>query len=446
MIENVVHRYEPRGAALRLFSTKDGEVLLDGPAGTGKSMAALYRLHLACLKHKNIRCLVVRKTNVSLAATTLVTYENKVAKEAIANGTVHWYGGSQRRPPAYQYRGGSEIVVGGMDKPEKVLSSEYDLIFVDEATELTETDWETLGTRLRNGVLSWQQQIAACNPGPPSHWLNKRATVKRLISRHHDNPRYYSAEGKLTPEGVDYIEGKLGALTGVRKLRLKDGTWAAAEGLIYEDYDPAVHIVDPFPIPHDWPRYWAVDFGFTNPMVVQMWAKDPDGRLFLYREFYRTRRTVAEHCEDIARVLMESPQKDADGLWRGRWTEPRPSAVLADHDAEGRVVFERGLGIHTTPADKRVNLGIETTQERFKTHRIFILSDALVSMDEALREAGRPVCTADELTGYIWDIKPDGSSQERPRKEDDHGMDAMRYMVAEADMGRRPRYRSFSVR
>src|SRR6185312_5349871 len=95
-----------------------------------------------------------------------------------------------------------------------------------------------------------------------------------------------------TPQGADYI-AKLDALTGVRYERLRGGKWAAAEGLIYDGFSPTVHlhkhIGEP---PPEWARYWAVDFGFTNPFVWQAWAMDPDGRLYLYREIYRTQTLV----------------------------------------------------------------------------------------------------------------------------------------------------------
>jgi PBSX family phage terminase large subunit len=443
----LVVTYQPRGAALKLFKSKDSEILLDGPAGTGKSVAGLFRLHLACLKHKKIRCLLIRKTGVSLAATTLRTYEENVAEHALSMGIVRFFGGNARRPPAYQYRGGSEIVIGGLDKPEKVLSSEYDIIFVDEATELTETDWETLHSRLRHGKLPWQQQIAACNPSFPHHWLNKRPSVTRLISRHSDNPKYVNEDGTFTPEGRDYMD-KLDKLTGVRKLRLRDGKWVAAEGLVYEDFDPAVHVIDPFPIPDEWTRYWVIDWGFTNPFVCQFWAQDPDGRLYLYREIYRTRRTVDQHCEQIAQLVMENPVKDEDEAWRGTWKEPQPYSILCDHDAEDRQTFENELDLSTDAADKKVDAGIQTAQARFRLAddgkpRVYFMRGCVVSIDTDLRESGKPTSTIEEVPGYVWDIKPGGELQERPRKVDDHGMDGFRYLCKELDQGSQPRYRSF---
>lgn len=437
-----VVRYEPRGAARELFRTRDSEVAMAGPAGTGKSLACLFRLHLAALHNPGIRCLIVRKTAVSLGSTTLVTFENKVAGAALKAGIVRWFGGSLREAACYRYANGSQIVVGGMDKPEKVLSAEYDLVFADEATELSITDWETLGTRLRNGKLSWQQQIAACNPGPPTHWIKQRADrggMTMLTSLHRDNPAYVRADGTLTPQGADYM-AKLDALTGVRKLRLRGGIWAAAEGLIYDGFDPAVHLIDPFPIPTDWPRWWSVDFGYTNPAVVQWWAEDPDGRLYLYREIYRTRRLV----EDLAKDILALVQDD-----NGAWKEPRPRAIVCDHDAEDRATLERHLGnMSTTAAKKAVGTGIQAVQARLRPAgdgrpRLMLMRGTLVERDSDLEAAKKPTSTEEEVTGYVWAVKPGnaGGLKEEPVKADDHGMDALRYAVMERELGSVPNVR-----
>ncbi|MFF2964243.1 phage terminase large subunit [Streptomyces sp. NPDC057963] len=444
-------RYEPRGAAQDLFRIRDSEVVVAGPAGTGKSLACLFRLHFAALSTSGIRCLIVRKTAVSLGSTTLVTYEKKVAVDALSRGIVRWFGGSAREAPSYRYANGSVIVVGGMDKPEKVMSAEYDLVFADEATELTLTDWESIGTRLRNGVLSWQQQLAACNPAQPKHWIKHRAergAMRMLVSRHKDNPAYINQDGTPTEKGRDYF-AKLDALTGVRRLRLRDGIWAAAEGLIYEGWDDDAHLIDSFPVPPSWPRWWAVDFGYSNPFVLQCWAEDPDGRLYLYRELYRTQRLVEDHAIDILRLVRRCA--DCCGSTRDghecqtcetcalEWTEPRPQAVICDHDAEDRATLERHLGLPTTAARKTVSPGIQAAQSRLKPAgdgkpRLFLMRDALVDRDQALDESKRPACTAEEVPGYVWAVKPGGEAKEEPLKKDDHGMDTLRYVVAQHDL------------
>lgn len=443
MTATTVIRYEPRGAAAELFHATAAEVVLSGPAGTGKSLACLWRLHLACLAVPRIRCLIARKTAVSLTSTTLVTFEQRVAKGALDARLVRWFGGSMREAAAYRYADGSTIVVGGLDKPEKVLSSEYDLIFCDEATELSVTDWETLGTRLRHGVLSWQQQIAACNPAHPTHWIKQRADAGRMTmlhSRHADNPAYVNADGSYTAAGEAYM-AKLDALTGVRRLRLRDGKWAAAEGLVFEGWDPAVHLVDALPDGSElWPRWWSVDFGYVHPFVLQCWAEDGDGRLWLYREIHRTRRLVEDHARDILAIVRD-PRT-------GQWREPKPSAVICDHDAEDRATLERHLGRGTIAAKKTVSDGIQAVQARLKVQpdgrpRLYAVRTALVEPDKDLMEARKPLWFGDEVLSYVW---PDGgrggaAARENPVKEDDDSCDTARYAVAHRDLAGRPRIR-----
>jgi phage terminase large subunit len=441
---DTVVRYEPRGAALDVFKTRASELVIAGPAGTGKSLACLWRLHLAALNNPGIRALIVRKTAVSLGSTTLVTYEKKVAAQALAAGVVRWFGGSPREAPCYRYANGSVIVVGGLDKSEKIMSAEYDLVFADEATELTVTDWESIGTRLRNGILSWQQQIAACNPAHPKHWLRQRCdqgAAKMLVSRHRDNPAYVNADGTLTPQGADYFK-KLDALTGVRRLRLRDGVWAAAEGLIYESFDDAIHLIDEVKPTAAWSRWGAVDFGYTNPFVYQDWWEDPDGRLYLAAEVYFTRRLVEDHAERIKSLLYYPSGQPRSQL---------PRAIYVDHDAEDRATLERKLGLSTTPAHKSVSDGIQAVQSRLKVQpdgkpRLFIARNALLERDSELDTAALPTCTADEITGYVWAVKPGnkGGLKEEPVKANDHGCDALRYMSAARDLVGRPRVRWLS--
>ena len=174
-----------------------------------------------------------------------------------------------------------------------------------------------------------------------------------LESRHEDNPLLFGEDGEVTPEGVAYIS-KLDALTGVRYDRLRRGIWSAAEGLIYENYDPAHNLIDRFDVPADWVRWWSVDFGYTNPFVLQCWAEDPDGRLYLYREIYRTRRLVEDHARDVLREVQacleccrsNGPSHDCFTCLKcyTDWTEPRPRAIVCDHDAEDRATLERQIG------------------------------------------------------------------------------------------------------
>lgn len=430
------HTFTPRGAAIELMNNRSGEVLLAGPAGTGKSRACLEKLHLMALLNPGMKGLIVRKTAVSLSSTALDTWEKFVVREAMMDGSVWFFGGSARKPPAYVYANGSSVSIGGMDKPIKIMSSEYDVVYVQEATELVVDDVEAITTRLRNGVISFQQLMMDCNPEHPTHSLKQRCDSGKTVmlhSKHEDNPRYFDDDGNLTPEGKAYM-AKLDALTGVRKLRLRHGLWAAAEGVIYEEFNPAKHIVDRFEVPKEWTRWWSVDFGHTNPFVWQDWAQDPDGQLILVREIYMTGRLVEDHARKILDTVAPG----------GVWNCARPRAIVCDHDAEDRATLERHLGMATRPAKKNVSEGIDLFHSRLRPRGdgrpgLVLMRDAVVEKDKTLEDARKPVCTADEIPGYIWNPQKDA-----PIKENDHGCDAGRYVVEEVDNRQVARMRGWS--
>jgi hypothetical protein len=476
----LVHRYRPYGSAKDFFECRDHEVLLVGPAGTGKSRVAMEKLNLLALLNPGMRGIIIRKTLVSLGSTALVTWRKFVIPEAVLTGTISFYGGGPQESAGYRYDNGSFIAIGGMDKPAKVMSSEYDVVYVQEATDLDIDDWEALRSRLRNWVISFQQIIADCNPNVPWHWLKARAdrgATTAIPSRHQDNPMLFDhVLGDWTPEGRIYVFDILGGLTGVRRMRLLDGLWAAAEGLIYENYNPANNLVNQLTYkgsdgvehdgpPPEWPRYWSIDFGYTNPFVCQFWAEDPDGRLFLYREIYATRILAEDHARAILR-LVTTCQREAidpghkcevsahneDGCHRFlTWNEPRPHVIICDHDAEDRATLERHLGMSTVAAVKTKKAGIQAVDSRWRSAgdgkpRLFLCRDSLVRRDKDLEGRKLPCSTIEEVPGYVWAKTASGGEKEEPLDKDNHGMDACRYMVAYKDLALEPGIRALSNR
>ncbi len=401
---------------------------------TGKTRAILEWIHRRCATER-VRVLILRKTLESLKASALVTYQEQVlhefdGKQSVLDG-VTYFGGNRLRPSEFTYlASGSRIVVGGMDRASKVLSTEYDIIYTNECTELTLDEWEKLTGRTDRPSMDTTRPTSVvlgdCNPDAPTHWIKQRERDGGLAlwpSVHEDNPAMWDRHAKQwTAAGTRYIE-RLEGLTGVRYQRLRLGKWVAAEGQVYEGWDPAIHMVDRFEIPPEWPRYWVIDFGFVHPFVWQWWAQVPDGGLVRYREIYMTQRLVEDHA-----ALGMQVSKD----------EPRPSAIVTDHDAEDRATFERKTGYRTTPAHKTVSDGIQAVAERLRpvngTPRLQLMRDSLVERDRALADAALPTCTEEEVTSYVWNTTANRKKGEEPVKAYDHGMDATRYMVAHVDL------------
>jgi phage terminase large subunit len=313
-----------------------------------------------------------------------------------------------------------------MDNPDKFLSSEFDLIYVNQAEELTLDDWEKLGARAsgRAGNMPYAMIFGDCNPDVGTHWIVNRAGLKVLKSTHRDNPILYDPEtGEITEQGERTIS-ILKRLTSVRYKRGYQGLWVGSEGMVYEGWQEAVHMLDRFDIPEDWPRYRCIDFGFRNPFVCAWWAVDHDGNMYRYREIYMTERTVRAHAEQINK-LSEGESYVAN---------------IADHDASDRATLAEN-GIHTVAANKDILAGIEKVQQRLVVKEngkpgIFFLRDSLVEVDESLKSRYKPTCTEEEFPGYVFPERKEGrADDEKPVKVDDHGMDEVRYMVMYLDSG-----------
>ena len=370
---------------------------------------------------------MVRKTRESLLQSALVTFETDV----VVPGAARYYSGKGE----WRYRDGSVIVTGGLDKVTKIMSSEYDVIYVQEATEISEDEWEHLTTRLRRGTTPYQQIIGCCNPAGPNHWLKKRAEAGRLTlisSTHEDNPLLYSeASATYTEAGTAYL-AKLDALTGVRYQRLRQGLWVTAEGMVFADFDWNLHVIEPFRPPKLWPRYWSIDFGFTHPFCFQAWAKDEEGRLYRFCELYRTGMLV----EEAAHRIKE---------WMRKSGEDFPEAILCDHDAEGRATLEKHLGVGTIAASKSVSPGLQAVMKRLRLAedgkpRLFFLKGSSLARDPKLLAAKEPTSTEEEFELYLWQ---EGIKDSVPIKRYDHGLDALRYLCLFLDSPPVPMTRAF---
>lgn len=457
--KQINHSYNPRGGCKEIFECRDEEVLISGPAGTGKSRACLEKILLVCLLTPNTRALILRKTLRSLGSSALVTWRNYVAKEALATGTIVYYGGSSQEAAQYRFKNGSSVTIGGLDNATRIMSTEYDIVYVQEATEITIDEIEMIKTRLRNWKIGFQQLIMDCNPSSDKHPLKLRCNdgrCKLIESRHEDNPRLFDLldDGtyKVTKQGAKYI-AILDALTGVRHKRLRLGLWVSAEGIVYEEFDPAIHILpwsfdeegNRLPLPEEWDRVWVIDFGYVHPFVLKCYAIDEDGVAYMYREIYMTQRIVEEHASQIMELVTKREVTEwydhFNKVMRTKeqivWTEPKPIAIICDHDKEDRRTFEKHTGLGTIPAIKYVSEGIDLHKARLKGDefgpRFFLMADALVERDEDQAQALLPVCTADEYSSYAWKVTADGRKQDEPVKKDDDGVDVDRYLTMYLD-------------
>jgi phage terminase large subunit len=394
------------------------QAILSGPADTGKTITILYLLDQYAWQYAGAQLAIIRKTRSSMTGSVLQSFEQKILPK---DTPVRTRGGSH--VDWYDYPNGSRIWIGGMDKPEKVLSSERDVIYVNQVEELTLNDWEFLLTRAngRAGNMPFARVIADCNPGGRSHWILGRRDAGILEfheSRHEDNPTIYDqATGELTNSGRNRLAA-LDNLTGVRYERLRKGRWVSSEGIVFETYDPAIHHELNEPLsPIRW-YFASVDWGFTHPGVCLIWGVDGDGRMYLVRQYYLTRRTF-------------------NGYWLPLFLELQQefslTAFVCDPSEPNYLQEMTDVGLEAVKANNAIRPGIDATQERLRAQadgraRLYLLTDNLTERDEELAKRYAPACLEDELEVYIW---KDG--KEKPVDKDNHGCDAMRYAVMYAN-------------
>lgn len=405
------HTYLPVGGCKDLYYAQDTEVLISGPAGTGKSRACLEKLHDTLTEYPRARGLIVRKTRTSLTNSALVTYEDKVLDNNPAIiGNVHRLNRS-----IYSYPNGSELVVGGLDKPSRVMSTEYDVIYIQEAIELDDADWEALTTRNRNFVTPVQQVIADTNPDHPHHWLKKRCesgTVRYIESHHEDNPTLYF-NGVWSDEGLAYL-AKLDGLTSVRKERLRYGRWVQAEGVIYDNFDIRFNVSEDAEYNPAWSVTLGADDGYVHgdgpgyasyhPRVFLLAQETPIGGMNIFYEMYRTL------------TLEENQIKELNEL-------PYPQAEATYVDSSARQLKDRlgNSGYAIAGATHHVSEGI-------KNVRRLIGNEGGVHL---LKIHPRCVNLIREMSSYVYDKGATVAvvGEPKPLKVDDHGPDAIRYMT-----------------
>jgi phage terminase large subunit len=398
---------------------------MDGPAGTGKTRACLQKLHQAAINYPGMRGLMLRKTFESLKGSAMVTFTERVQPELDG---VEFFGGSKEKDAGYYYPNGSFVGVGGLDKAQKIMSKEFDMVYVVEATELTEHDWESITARLRYGVMPYQQLIADCNPDVQTHWLNQRCNAgrtTRLRSRHNDNPMLWDPRaGQWTAFGEQYMR-VLNALTGVRKRRLADGEWCAAEGQVYEAYDAAVHVVDDSDLTDVWFRWHVcgVDWGYTKPGVLSLYGVDGDGRMVERAEQFMTRRTIDWWIEQAT----EFDRGYGDVIF------------VCDPSEPGYIQQFVDAGLNAEAANNDILIGINVVTQRLRQAgdgrpRLAFHRDALRQVDLRLQDDKKPTRVIEEFGSYVWPPGAKSTRHERPVDEDNHGMDALRYACMFVDV------------
>ncbi|MFI6884531.1 hypothetical protein [Streptosporangium canum] len=257
------------------------------------------------------------------------------------------------------------------------------------------------------------------NPDGPQHWLKTNYLDRAALWLDHDG-RLHRLDGddrlnlsrfsfkladnpNLSPQ---YVADVSSEFTGLWYRRLILGEWCLAEGVVYESWDPARHVVAELPAIPRWLAL-ALDHGTTNPFHTLMLGLGIDGRLYVGHEWrwdskkQRGSLTDAEYSERL--------RAWADGLGI------RPEYTIVDPSAKSFRVRPHRDGITSTLADNEVVDGIRATASLCATDRLLVSAQC----PKLIRE----------IPGYAWDPDASEKGEDKPIKVADHGVDAPRYGV-----------------
>ncbi len=386
-----------------LFQTNSEIVLLEGPSGTGKSTASMLYLFTMADRYPGARILIARKTRASMSETVLKTLETLPHGKWLARTS----GGQRAWRQKYIERNDSEYIILGLDNVDRIMSGDYDIIYLCEATECSRQEFENLVTRLRNGVTPIQQIILDYNPSHPLHWINQlkdvetdHGTIKveRIKTNHKDNTVLWdAANARWTERGTKYMAHLEATLTGVRRRRLLLGEWAASEGLVYAEYERCLVMGGKLDVPASRVAV-GVDWGWTKPTCFSVGVLDTKDTLHIVDEVYRERMS-RENLESEANRIME--KWGAEVFY---CDARRPEAI---HEL-------RSLGIPVRPNKlQSIESGISLVEQRIISDRLKVW-DCCVAMRK-------------EFGFYEYD------DHQQPVDANDHAMDSLRYLVAGID-------------
>jgi hypothetical protein len=420
-----------RGAALTAQTIRDPAWILGGAAETGKTIAALWRLDRILATNPGAVAALVRKVKATIEPTVLRTYRRIIA---LSRSGATPYGGSN--PQWFDYPNGARLYLGGMDDPGKVLSGERDAIYVNQAEELTEDDWETLSSRAtgRGAVVADPMLFGDCNPGPGDHWIMRRrdsGALTLLESKHEDNPTLFDAAGNLTEQGQRTM-AVLDRLTGVRYQRLRLGLWVGAEGQYFTQWDADTHVIAPFAVPADWRVWGGFDYGYSHNTAFYL-LTEHDGIVYVVGEHCASRWLVSQHAQAIRDLCLRF----------GRVVDSLD--IVAGHD----VFAQKGDAQAQTIAQQYEALGVRFRKAQIdRVNRAQYLSERLGNPDAAVPSTIRIAATCHRLIACIPSLVVDPNRPEDVLKVDadadgrggDDPYDAMTYGLMEAHRRPAPRY------
>lgn len=246
---------------------------------------------LLALRYPGIRALILRRTYPELTETYVKPMRGELA-ELIRAKQVRYKETSKE----FDFSNGSLLMLGYCDTDadiDRYQGAQYDVIFIDEATQWPE-DWYLILTACLRGVNDFPKRMyLTCNPGGVGHTWVKRLFIDREYKAN-ENPEDYRFIQALVYENTALMEKNPDYLRQLQNLPEKlrkgwlEGEWDLFDGQYFAEFRREKHVIQPFELPTRWRRYVSMDYGLD--MLAAYWiAVDEEGKGYVYRELYEGR-------------------------------------------------------------------------------------------------------------------------------------------------------------
>lgn len=366
----------PNRKQKRLFLARKKHIGYGGARGGGKSWAVRIKASLLAIQYAGIRICIVRKTYKELE-------ENHVTQLSQMLFGIAKYNQSKKK---FTFYNGSTITLQYCDKDkdlENFQGVEYDIFFIDEATQLSEHQMKIIAASCR-GTNNFPKRIYyTCNPGGQGHGYIKRIFIDRNFNEG-ENPDDYEFIQALVDDNTALMEmqpeykQQLEALPENLRKAWLFGDWNIFEGQFFEDFvdDPNhyldrqwTHVIEPFEIPKYWEIYRSYDFGYSKPFSCAWWAVDQDGVFYRILEYYGCTK---EANTGIKLTANEQFAKIKEIEKTHRWLKDKNIHGIADpaiwEGSKGESINDIALKyqIYFTPGDNARIPGWQQIHYRFQ--------------------------------------------------------------------------------
>lgn len=286
----------PNKKQAEFFASKSKYTAYGGARGGGKSWALRRKLVAVCLRYAGAKCLLIRRSYAELKANHLSQFLEEYGE------FISYSDGDK----CFTFPNGSKIFFGYCASDRDVLryqGQEYDIVAIDEATQLTEYQFSVFGACVR-GINDCPKRIyLTCNPGGVGHAWVKRLFIDRDF-RGGENPDDYLFIQALVTDNEVLLERDSEYLGRLKSLspKLRDawlyGKWDVFEGQFFSEFDHETHVCTKRGIPNDGRCFIAFDYGFDMLAALLMRAAD-DGRIYVMEELCVPGLTLSEAAARI---------------------------------------------------------------------------------------------------------------------------------------------------